>query len=34
MEDILLTEFFKKERWEAAIETAVEKTYPNSSCER
>ena len=25
MEDILLTEFFKKERWEAAIETAVEK---------
>lgn len=25
MEDILLTEFFKKERWEAAIQTAVEK---------
>lgn len=25
MEDILLTEFFKKERWEAAINTAVGK---------
>ena len=25
MEDILLTEFFKKERWEKAVQTAVEK---------
>lgn len=25
MEDILLKEFFKKERWEEAVQTAVEK---------